>query len=150
MLQSKLLLFIFERNFTRKMRLLASVLSLTRSHSRIIYFTQRRFKSAVTPEKCSTPHSLGLVLGVYSNENDMLDTGQLTPNAAKFNEICNGRLYELLRIAGPLPKRGECRLFFNIEQSFSTIAVCGLGDKCLGYNEEEMIDEGKEVGKFFF
>lgn len=60
-------------------------------------------------------------------------------------KVCNGRLYELLRIAGPLPKRGECRLFFNIEQSFSTIAVCGLGDKCLAYNEEEMIDEGKEV-----
>lgn len=60
-------------------------------------------------------------------------------------KVCNGRLYELLRIAGPLPKRGECRLLFNIEQSFSTIAVCGLGDKCLGYNEEEMIDEGKEA-----
>lgn len=34
---------------------------------------------------------------------------------------------------------------FNIEPNFSTIAVCGLGDKCLGYNEEEMIDEGKEA-----
>ncbi|KAG4079759.1 hypothetical protein HA402_014890 [Bradysia odoriphaga] len=127
------------------MRILTRILSFTRNNSQIISFTQKRFKSSITPEKCSTPHSLGLVLGVYSNENDMLDTGQLTPNATKFNEVCNGRLYELLRIAGPLPKRGECRLLFNIEQNFSTIAVCGLGDKCLGYNEEELIDEGKEA-----
>lgn len=69
------------------MRFLTTVLSLTRSNSRTIYFTQKRFKAGVAPEKCSTPHSLGLVLGVYSNENDMLDTGQLTPNAAKFNEV---------------------------------------------------------------
>lgn len=69
------------------MQFLTRVLSLTKSNSRIVYFTQKRFKSGVTPEKCSTPHSLGLVLGVYSNENDMLDTGQLTPNAAKFNEV---------------------------------------------------------------
>lgn len=74
------------------MRFLTKVLSLTRNHSRVVYFTnstQKRFKSGTTPEKCSTPHSLGLVLGVYSNENDMLDTGQLTPNATKFNEVSN-------------------------------------------------------------
>ncbi len=70
------------------MKFLTRVFTLTRNHLQIVSFTQKRFKSGVTPEKCSTPHSLGLVLGVYSNENDMLDTGQLTPNATKFNEVC--------------------------------------------------------------
>lgn len=69
------------------MRILTRILSFTRNNLQIISFTQKRCKTSVTPEKCSTPHSLGLVLGVYSNENDMLDTGQLTPNATKFNEV---------------------------------------------------------------
>lgn len=74
------------------MKLLTRVLRLARNQTQIVVLTQNRFKatsSTVTPEKCSTPHSLGLVLGVYSNENDMLDTGQLTPNATKFNEVCD-------------------------------------------------------------
>lgn len=72
------------------MKFLTRILTLTRTQSsQIASFTQKRFKTGTTPEKCSTPHSLGLVLGVYSNENDMLDSGQLTPNAAKFNEVSN-------------------------------------------------------------
>lgn len=52
---------------------------------------------------------------------------------------------ELLRIAGPMPKRGECRLFYNLEPQYSVVAVCGLGEKCLGYDSHEQIDEGKEA-----
>lgn len=44
-----------------------------------------------------------------------------------------------------MPRRGECRIFFDLEPFFPTIAVCGLGDRCLGYNAEEQIDEGKEA-----
>lgn len=44
-----------------------------------------------------------------------------------------------------MPKRGECRLFYNLEPHFSVVAVCGLGEKCLGYDSHEMIDEGKEA-----
>lgn len=38
---------------------------------------------------CSTPHSRGLVLGVYANEEDKMDIGILTDNAAKYNEVRN-------------------------------------------------------------
>lgn len=38
-------------------------------------------------ELCSTPNSRGLVLGVYSNEEDKLDIGILTENGAKYNEV---------------------------------------------------------------
>lgn len=38
-------------------------------------------------DKCSTPHSRGLVLGVYSNEEDKLDLGCLTDNGLKYNEV---------------------------------------------------------------
>lgn len=52
---------------------------------------------------------------------------------------------ELLRISGPMPKVGECRLFYNLEPNFSVVAVCGLGLKCSGYDSHEHMDEGKEV-----
>lgn len=57
----------------------------------------------------------------------------------------NGRLLELLRIAGPMPKRGEYRIFYGLEPNFTVVAVCGLGHKCLGYDSHEQIDEGKEA-----
>lgn len=51
----------------------------------------------------------------------------------------------LLRVSGPMPKRGECRIFYDLEPYFPIIAICGLGDKCLGYDAQEQIDEGKEA-----
>lgn len=51
----------------------------------------------------------------------------------------------MLRTIGAMPKRGECRLFYDLEPKFPIIAVCGLGDKCLGYDAQEQIDEGKEA-----
>lgn len=42
-------------------------------------------------ELCSTPNSRGLVLGVYANEDDKLDIGILTDNAAKYNEVRNNK-----------------------------------------------------------
>ena len=54
-------------------------------------------------------------------------------------------MLELLRVAGPMPKRGEYRIFYNIEPNFTAIAVCGLGKECLGYDSHEQWDEGKEA-----
>lgn len=52
---------------------------------------------------------------------------------------------DLLHVAGPMPKRGECRILYDLETNFTAIAVCGLGDRNLGYNSHEQIDEGKEA-----
>lgn len=38
-------------------------------------------------EGCSTPHSRGLVLGVYSNETDKFDDGILTQTASQYDEV---------------------------------------------------------------
>lgn len=49
---------------------------------------RRAFCQIVTgTEDCSTPHSRGLVLGVYSDENDKSDSGMLTPVAASYDEV---------------------------------------------------------------
>lgn len=49
---------------------------------------RRTFCQIVTgTEDCSTPHSRGLVLGVYSDENDKSDSGMLSPVAMSYDEV---------------------------------------------------------------
>lgn len=104
------------------------------------------FQVVTGTEGCSTPHSRGLVLGVYSDELDRADHGILTRVAANYDKrITDGSLLNLLRIAGPMPRRGECRIFYDLEPNIAAVAVCGLGDKCLGYNWQEQLDESKEA-----
>ncbi|XP_062551732.1 cytosol aminopeptidase-like [Armigeres subalbatus] len=103
-------------------------------------------QTVVGTEKCSRPPSKGLVLGVYADEHDREDNGLLTPTAAKYNEsYTNGALMDLLHMAGPLPKRGQTRIFFNLEPTYSAVAVCGLGNECLGYDSAEKLDMSKEA-----
>lgn len=40
-------------------------------------------------EGCSLPKSRGLVLGIYSDENDKADPGELTSNAKSFDNVRN-------------------------------------------------------------
>ncbi|XP_058818180.1 cytosol aminopeptidase-like [Topomyia yanbarensis] len=97
-------------------------------------------------EQCASPPSKGLVLGIYSDEEDIFDTGTLTPAGARYNEHqTNGRLLELVRLAGPIPKRGEVRIFYDLEPTFRSVALCGLGSDCLGYESSEKLDESKEA-----
>lgn len=51
---------------------------------------KRGYAQIVTgTEDCSTPHSRGLVLGVYSDELDKSDSGTLTPVATLYDEVIN-------------------------------------------------------------
>nr|XP_019550930.2 cytosol aminopeptidase [Aedes albopictus] len=105
----------------------------------------RNYAQAVL-DKCASPPSKGLILGIYADEEDAFDTGTLTPAGARYNEAqTNGRLLELVRLAGPIPKRGEVRVFYDLEPTFKAVAVCGLGSDCLGYNSAEKLDESKEA-----
>lgn len=106
----------------------------------------RKIQQVTGTDGCSTPHSQGLVLGVYSDENDRLCHGTLSDVAANYNErITKGNLLNALRMSGPMPRRGECRIIYNIEPKIAAVAICGLGDKCLGYNADERIDDAKEA-----
>ncbi|TMW52205.1 hypothetical protein DOY81_002764 [Sarcophaga bullata] len=101
-------------------------------------------------EICADPPSRGLVLGVYAEEDDKNDTGILTPAAWRYNvQRTGGRMLEVLRMSGPMPKRGQCRLLFAQETEkipyYSAVAIIGLGKECLGFNPYEIIDEQKEA-----
>lgn len=51
------------------------------------YFRRAYCQIVTGTEDCSTPHSRGLVLGVYSDENDKSDSGMLTPVASSYDEV---------------------------------------------------------------
>ncbi|XP_063977725.1 cytosol aminopeptidase-like isoform X2 [Diachasmimorpha longicaudata] len=84
----------------------------------------------------------GLVLGVYEGEkSDVV----LTPSAAKYNELVNGKLLVNISLAGPTIKKSKTRVFWGLEDGVhACVAVVGLGKQNLGYNSLEEIDEGKE------
>ncbi|EDS26627.1 cytosol aminopeptidase [Culex quinquefasciatus] len=108
-----------------------------------------RHRCYATLDKCASPPSKGLILGIYRDEDDMFDTGTFTPAGARYNEaLTNGRLLDLIRLAGPIPKRGEVRVFYDLEPTFKAVAVCGLGSDCLGYESAEKLDESKEAIRF--
>ncbi|XP_034943968.1 cytosol aminopeptidase-like isoform X2 [Chelonus insularis] len=107
--------------------------------SRVVRFgnSQLRFYSSCLNMK------KGLVLGVYEGENK--DEVILTPTAAKYNEIVNGKLLTNINLAGPKIKKSKTRVFWGIENAqHACIAVVGLGKQNLGVDPLEEIDEGKE------
>lgn len=91
---------------------------------------------------CSAPEDVkrGLVLGVYNHDDELI----FTPAAEKFNERLGGKLMDLVKEAGPEVRKGNARIFNNIEQDFWSIAVVGLGEQKVGLNEVECLDEDLE------
>ncbi|KAJ8982672.1 hypothetical protein NQ317_017662 [Molorchus minor] len=85
------------------------------------------------------------ILGLYTNPDDLYDPGKLTPTGERYNEMVCNRLYELLAYTGPPAKKGEVRVFYNIDEEFSMVAVVGVGRECQGYDVFEQMDEGKEA-----
>ncbi|CAB0018973.1 unnamed protein product [Nesidiocoris tenuis] len=99
----------------------------------------------------ATSEGKGLVLGVYSSCQKSGGIGGrtshivLTNASVRYNNYVCDRLLDTLKTAGPLPKLGEARIFFNIEPSFPLLALVGLGNPCYGFNRIEQRDEGKEA-----
>ncbi|XP_078698231.1 cytosol aminopeptidase-like [Branchiostoma floridae x Branchiostoma belcheri] len=88
----------------------------------------------------STAAKRGLVLGVYEKGEGV----QLTPGADLYNQQTGGKLAEYIRLAGPTIKKGKSRVFYGLDETYSAVAVVGLGAQGLGVNELEGFHEGKE------
>lgn len=87
----------------------------------------------------------GLVLGVYETEKkEENEKINLTPAASKYNEICDGKLLKQIKLAGPQLRKAQTRVFWGLDDSFSAVAVVGLGKQNAGINDLEEIHEGKE------
>ncbi|KAK6642203.1 hypothetical protein RUM44_013926 [Polyplax serrata] len=93
---------------------------------------------------CMSRVGFGLLLGIYSMNDGKHLTSVLTPTAEKYDKRTCGRLLQLLQLAGPCPKLGEVRIFYDLEPEFSAVAVVGLGLQCEGYCDTEQLDKGKE------
>lgn len=100
-------------------------------------------KNKVDP--CKPLSFKGLVLGIYTNPDDMYDVGKLTPTGERYDAMVCHRLYDLIRYTGPPPTLGQVRVFYNIDDEFAAVAVVGIGRECQGYDVFEQMDEGKEA-----
>lgn len=100
-------------------------------------------RKVIDPKACRA-RDIGLVLGVYYNENVVGDPAILTASAQQYNKLCDGKLLYQLQLA-PTPKLGEYRIFYDLENTFGYVAVAGLGSECLAYNFNERLDESREA-----
>lgn len=91
-----------------------------------------------------TKTEVGLIIGTYSMNDGNHDTSKFTATAERFNRRNCNKVEQLLRIAGPCPRLGECRILYDIDPLFPIVCVVGLGVECAGYNEDEQMDLGKE------
>ncbi|KAF6202322.1 hypothetical protein GE061_004720 [Apolygus lucorum] len=90
----------------------------------------------------------GLILGVYTCTDTVTDGPSFicfTDATIRYNHYVCNKIIVNLKSAGPFPKLGELRLFYNIDPSFPLLVVVGLGNPCYGYNEAEQRDEAKEA-----
>jgi len=124
--------------------MLSKLLKFSRSSSKIREFSKVASNSKENTENCVKRSATGLLLGVYSKNDGRHDTAFLTKTATKYNKRTCGKLWDLLRIAGPCPKLGETRIFYELEPQFTAVGVVGLGDKCSGYDSTENLDLNKE------
>ena len=46
--------------------------------------------------------------------------------------------------SGLAAKKGKCRVFCGLDETYSNVAVVALGKKGIGYSELEELDEGRE------
>lgn len=100
-------------------------------------------RKVIDPKKCRR-RDIGLVLGVYYNENVVGEPAILTQSAQAYNKLCGGKLWQQLQFT-PIPRLGEYRVFYDLEQTFGFVAVAGLGSECLAYNFNERLDENREA-----
>lgn len=86
----------------------------------------------------------GLVLGAYEIKSVNSVQNSFTPTAKHYDKLMGGKLRSELSKTGPPIRKNEVRMLYGFEETFPNIAVVGLGDQGLGYNEEEQMDEQKE------
>ncbi|KAL3284242.1 hypothetical protein HHI36_018405 [Cryptolaemus montrouzieri] len=99
----------------------------------------------IATEACSVRTHKGLVVGLYTNPDDPLDVGTLTPTGKRYNSHVDNKIMELLNFTGPPPEKGVVRIFYDLDKSFDAVAVVGIGRQCQGYDVFEQMDEGKEA-----
>ncbi|SPP74247.1 cytosol aminopeptidase [Drosophila guanche] len=92
-------------------------------------------------EKCDSVIK-GVVVGMYSKEGDR--PPKMTSSGEKFDDRVQGKITELIRETGLKGELGKGRVFMNVDAEFRAVAVVGLGQEGVGFNDLEMIDEGME------
>lgn len=86
--------------------------------------------------------SKGIVVGMYAKEGDK--EPKLTTSGEKFDDRAQGKISDLVRETQMRGDLGKGLVFVNVDAEFNSVAVVGLGQEGVGFNDMEMIDEGME------
>jgi aminopeptidase len=88
----------------------------------------------------------GLVIGLWSEDTDIHGAiYTYTKSADAYDKLTQGKLTDYIKLSGPVPQKGEARIFYGLDPNFSAVALVGLGDECVSFNENEQVDEWKEA-----
>ncbi|KAK5642582.1 hypothetical protein RI129_008749 [Pyrocoelia pectoralis] len=123
---------------------------LLRKFLRIYFNLKGSYVRTITCKRlddpCADPkYRKAIVLGLYCDPDEPDDPGKFTPIADRYNRMVNCKLFDIMKYVGPLPKKGDVRIFYNLDDEYHAIALVGLGKECQGYDVFEQIDEGKET-----
>lgn len=89
------------------------------------------FRMVTGTVRCSTSHSRGLVLGVYSEKLDKADYGDCTNISSNY----------LLKLSSPMPRRDESRLFYDVELEGKEANRNASAMECRALNNSKMFVE---------
>lgn len=84
----------------------------------------------------------GLVLGVYEGDSDK--DVSLTKAAEDFNNSKSNQLLKLIEVSGLAEKKGKSRVFYGLDEEYSSVAVVSLGKRGAGFCEQEQLDLGRD------
>lgn len=83
----------------------------------------------------------GLVLGAY----ELGQCPKLTPTAERYNDKVSGKLVQMIKEVSDMRKgKGKGHVFNNLDSEFVSVCIVEIGKKGAGYNQLEIIDEGRE------
>lgn len=87
-----------------------------------------------------------IVLGIWTEDADIHRSHYTyTKTAEEYDRKNDGRLTDYIKMSGPVPQLGEVRVFYGMDKNVTAVAVVGLGNECVGYNDVEQMDEWKEA-----
>lgn len=131
------------------MQLIWSKINCSINYRQLFLLRSNFLLRTITTSCNEVGHEKGIVLGMYENEIVGNDENELnlTKTSEKISNRTENKIPNLIRATEMTGKLGSLRIFNNVDDNYSTIAVVGLGRRNLEYNQLENLDESREAAR---
>lgn len=103
----------------------------------------RKLRPEIDSYVDDTRRFTGIVLGLYERSNKS-GSPELTSTGQTFDQKIEGKLSELIQKLKLTGEIGTAKVLHNINVDFDTVAVVGLGQKDIGFDAIECINQSME------